>query len=267
MNRIDKKFRKLRKAGKKAFIAYVTAGDPSLKLTKDIVLSLEESGVDIIELGIPFSDPMADGPTIQAASHRALENGATLRKIFKMTGKLRRATQIPIAFMTYFNPVFKHGINQFIKDCKANGVDGVIIPDLPIEEAKDLARFAKDNGISTIFLVAPTSTKKRIGLIASKSTGFIYYVSLTGVTGVRRDLPPEVKSNVRLIRSMTQKPVAVGFGISSVPQARDIAKVADGVIVGSAIVKIVARYQKNRKALLSGVSNFSRRLAGAIHHA
>ena len=265
MNRIEKKFKELKRGGRKAFIAYITAGDPNLSMTKSIVLALESAGVDIIELGIPFSDPMADGPTIQAASHRALLKGVTLRKIFQVAGDLRRATSMPIVFMTYFNPVLKYGIKEFVKDCKLKGVDGVIIPDLPFEEAKDLIHLAKDKDVSTIFLAAPTSTRKRIKTITEKSTGFIYYVSLTGVTGARSELPPEVRSNVRMIKSMTRKPVAVGFGISSSEQACSIARIADGVIVGSAIVKIIADNQKNHKALISKVSNFSKILAGAIH--
>jgi tryptophan synthase alpha chain len=267
MNRIDKKFKKLKKKGAKAFIAYITAGDPNLSVTKKIVLSLEASGVDIVELGIPFSDPIADGPTIQAASHRALAGGVTLKKIFSMMGDLRKDTQIPVVFMTYYNPVLKYGIEKFIKDCVIKGVDGVIVPDLPPEEAKDLMRYAKKNGISTIFLAAPTSTRKRTAMIAERSRGFIYYVSLTGVTGVRRDLPPEVASNVRTIKSISDKPVAVGFGISSPGQARDIAKAADGVIVGSAIVKIIAGNGKDVKALISKVASFSKRIARAVHNA
>jgi tryptophan synthase alpha chain len=267
MNRIDKKFKELKRQRRKAFIAYVTAGDPSLSATKRIVLALEDAGVDIIELGIPFSDPMADGPTIQAASYRALYKGATLKKIFKMAGDLRKSTDIPIAFMTYFNPVLKYGVRRFMNDCKAKGVDGVIIPDLPIEEAKDLMSLAKAGDLSVIFLAAPTSTRKRIKMITAKSTGFIYYVSLTGVTGARSQLPPEVKSNVRMIKSMTDKPVAVGFGISSPGQARDIAKSADGVIIGSAIVKIIADNQKNTNAMLSQVSIFSEKIARAVHNA
>ena len=267
MNRIDRKFKELKAQKKKAFIAYLTAGDPDLSATRKMVSSLERSGVDIIELGVPFSDPIADGPTIQAASHRALAGGVTLKKIFSMTGDLRKATQMPIAFMTYYNPVLRYGIKKFIRDCSLKGVDGVIIPDLPLEEAEPLMRYAREKNISTIFLAAPTSTRKRIGMIAEKSRGFIYYVSLTGVTGARRDLPPEVIANVKMVKSMTDKPVAVGFGISSAGQARDIAKVADGVIVGSAIVKIIAENQKNAETLISKVCNFSRKIARAVHNA
>lgn len=265
-NRIDRKFKELRKAKKKAFIAYITAGDPNLETTNKIVLTLENAGVDIIELGIPFSDPLADGPTIQAASYRALQKGASLKKIFSVVGNLRKSTDIPIAFMTYFNPVLRYGIEKFIRDCKRNGVDGVIIPDLPVEEAGDLIKFAKRLGIAAIFLVAPTSTSSRIKKIAEKSTGFIYYVSLTGVTGARARLPVDVTSKARLIKSMTKKPVAVGFGVSNKEQSRSIAETADGVIVGSAIVKIIAKLQ-NKKEMLLKVARFSKGLAKAIHNA
>lgn len=265
MNRLDKKFRDLKRRREKAFIAYVTAGDPDLRTTKKIVLALENSGADIIELGIPFSDPLADGPTIQAASHRALLKGVNLKKIFAVVAELRRMTEIPIVFMTYYNPVLRYGVGDFIKQCEKNGIDGVIVPDLPFEEAGDLVKASKKSGIATIFLAAPTSTKARIANIARRSSGFIYYVSLTGVTGARVKLPPEVTSNVRTIKSMTDKPVAVGFGISTPAQARRVAIVADGVIVGSAIVKIIGKRGKNIKALLSEVSNFSKSLAKAIH--
>lgn len=265
MNRIDRKFKELKKEKKRAFIAYITAGDPDLTATKKIVLALERAGVDIIELGIPFSDPLADGVTIQAASQRALKKKVTLRKIFTIARDLRKDTDIPIAFMTYYNPVLKYGIGSFIKDCASVGVDGVIIPDLPYDEAKDIIILARKSGVSTIFLAAPTSTRERLRRITDNSTGFIYYVSLTGVTGARKSLPAEVSSNVRRIKSLTKKPVAVGFGVSNPQQARRIAKVADGVIVGSAIVRIIAANQKNNKALISKVSSFSRALARAIH--
>ena len=261
MNRIDKKFKSLKKYNGKAFIAYITAGDPDEAVTEDIVLALESSGVDIVELGIPFSDPLADGPTIQAASHRALRNKINLKKIFKMVTHLRKVTQVPIAFMTYYNPVLKYGLQPFFRSCAACGVDGVIVPDLPYEEAKELIALGRKYKIATIFLVAPTSTRQRIKKIVQVSTGFIYYVSLTGVTGARAKLPPEVISNVRLIKKLTDKPVAVGFGISNPEQAQTVAKAADGVIVGSAIVKIISK----KKKLIPKVSNFAKKLAKAIH--
>ncbi|MBI5124218.1 MAG: tryptophan synthase subunit alpha [Candidatus Omnitrophica bacterium] len=267
MNRIDKKFKELKKENRSLFIAYITAGDPSLAMTEKIVLALENAGVDIIELGIPFSDPLADGPTIQAASQRALKKKASLKKIFSTVHDLRKKTDVPIAFMTYYNPVLRYGLKNFFSSCAINGVDGVIVPDLPCEEANGLIRSAKKNGIATIFLAAPTSTRPRIREIAKNSSGFIYYVSLTGVTGARNKLPEEVASNVKLIKSMTDKAVAVGFGVSTPAQAGDVARAADGVIVGSAIVKIIANNQKDYKKLFSEVSNFAKRLAKAIHNA
>ena len=263
MNRIDKKFKELKKRGEKAFIAYITAGDPDLRTTGKIALALENSGVDIIELGIPFSDPVADGPTIQAASQRALAKGASLKKIFAMVRDLRSKTRIPLLFMTYYNPVFKFGLDKFFKACRETGVDGVIIPDLPVEEAREAIGLGKRHGVATVFLVAPTSPKSRIKTIAAKAKGFIYYVSLTGVTGARRKLPPEVLSNVRAIKALTDKPVAVGFGVSDPKQARSIAKVADGVIIGSALVKIISE----KKNLISRISSTAKNLAKAIHGA
>ncbi len=261
MNRIERKFKELHKARKKAFIAYIMAGDPKIAVTKDVVLALERSGVDILELGIPFSDPLADGPTIQAAAQRALRNKISLNDVFKMVKSLRRETDIPIVFMTYYNPVLKYGLERFIKACGVSGVDGVIIPDLPYEEARDLVKLGKRQDVSTIFLVAPTSTRKRIEDIARASSGFIYYVSLTGVTGARKKLPSELTSKVGLVKSVTNKPVCVGFGISGPRQAREIARISDGVIVGSAIVKLMEK----REGLISRVSKFSKSLTRAIH--
>jgi len=262
MNRIDKKFKELRREKKKAFIAYITAGDPDLATTERMVVALEDSGVDMIELGVPFSDPLADGPTIQAASYRALKKKVTLKKIFGMVERLRKKTEVPLVFMTYYNPVLKYGVDRFFLSCRASGVDGVIIPDLPYEEAKETARSGMSNYVATIFLVAPTSTPERIAKIAGLSRGFIYYVSLTGVTGARASLPAEIASNVRRIKSVTDKPVAVGFGISNPEQARNVAKTADGVIVGSALVKIIGE----RKNGISHVRKFTQNLAKAIHN-
>lgn len=261
MNRIDKKFMELRKARRAAFIAYVTAGDPSLKATERIILALEDSGADIVELGIPFSDPVADGPTIQAASQRALAAGVNLRKIFAMVRGLRRRTGLPLVFMTYYNPVLKFGLKEFFKECAAAGVDGVIIPDLSMEEAKEVIALGRKSGVCTIFLIAPTSPLSRVKAIASRARGFIYYVSLTGVTGARRRLPGELLSKVKAIKAVTGKPVAVGFGVSASSQARSISRVADGVIVGSAIVKIIG----DKKDMISKVSKLARSLASAIH--
>ncbi|MDP2913200.1 MAG: tryptophan synthase subunit alpha [Candidatus Omnitrophota bacterium] len=262
MNRIDRKFEELKRQKKKAFIAYITAGDPNFAMTKKMAFALERSGADIIELGIPFSDPLADGPTIQAASRRALEKKATLKRVFVMVSQIRKKTAIPLVFMTYYNPVLKYGVENFFRKCKACGVDGVIVPDLPYEESDEMVKLAKQSGIAAIFLVAPTSTIARIRQIAKRSKGFIYYVSLTGVTGARTKLPKEVISNVRRVKRLTGKPVAVGFGIANARQAASVAKAADGVIIGSAIVKIIGE-KKNAE---ERVFRFARSLARAIHN-
>jgi tryptophan synthase alpha chain len=263
MNRIDKKFNELRARKRKAFIAYITAGDPDLSATKRLALELEASGVDILELGIPFSDPIADGPTIQAASARALAGKTTLKKIFAMVRNLSTATDMPLVFMTYYNPVLKYGIKEFLSSCRKCGVDGVIVPDLPCEEASDLMTFAKLYGVAAIFLIAPTSTPGRVKEISKNSKGFIYYVSLTGVTGARRELPKDIASKIRSIRSVTDKPVAIGFGVSDRKQAGAIARVADGVIVGSAIVKIIGE----KTDITGKVLKFAKGLARAVHAA
>ena len=264
VNRIDKTFKLLRRARKKAFIAYLTAGDPNLGITARLALALEQAGVDIIEFGVPFSDPLADGETIQAASQRALKAKTNLPGIFAMVKGLREKTEIPIALMTYYNPVFKYGLDKFIADCVRNGVDGVIIPDLPFEEAAPIARLAKKSGIALIFLCAPTSTKNRIKNIARYSTGFIYYVSLTGVTGARAALPADLISKLRQVKRATRKPVCVGFGISRAEQAANAARAADGIIVGSAIVKVIENNLGN-PSLADKVYAFASRLANAIH--
>lgn len=255
MNRIDQKFKELKKKKRKAFIAFITAGDPSLRITEDLVYSFERNGVDIIELGVPFSDPMADGPTIQASSQRALKKNVNLIKILSLVKRLRKRTQIPIALMTYYNPVFHYGESRFIKQAKNCGVDGLIIPDLPPEEAQNLRRSAKNNNLSTIFFLAPTTTKKRMPAIIKASTGFIYYVSLTGVTGVRKGTSGLSLDHVKMARRNTAKPICVGFGVSTPSQVRAVAKVADGVIVGSAIVNQIAQYS-GRANLVKNVSKY-----------
>ena len=203
MNRIDIKFKQLRKAGKKAFIAFITAGDPSLKDTERLVVAFEKAGADIVELGVPFSDPLADGPTIQAASFRALQRGVTVKKILATVQRIRRVSEVPIALMTYYNPVFHFGEERFVKAAMAAGVDGVIIPDLPVEESGALRRHAKAAGLSTIFLLAPTTTKERMPGILNASTGFVYFVSVAGVTGARKTVPREIAKNIRLAKTMT----------------------------------------------------------------
>ena len=237
MNRIEKVFKKLKAQNKKAFIPYIMAGDPSIEKTKEIVLMFEECGADIVELGVPFTDPLADGPTIQRAAERALKNGVTLKKVIALVRDLRQKTKIPLVLMTYYNPVFKYGEERFIADAKDAGVDGVIIPDLPPDEAGEFTRLAKNAAIASIFLLAPTSTEDRIKKVARASTGFIYYVSITGITGAQLLLDGSIEKSINGIRRITDKPVAVGFGVSTPDEAEAVGSVSDGVVIGSAIVK------------------------------
>jgi len=261
VNLIDKKFKELKRKKKKAFIAFITAGDPNLSSTKNLIFRLQNAGVDLIEIGIPFSDPLADGPTIQASSARALRNKVTLRSIIKAISSIKKKITVPLVFMTYYNPIFNYGLRKFVKDSKAAGVAGVIVPDMPHEEASDLIRIAKQCNFSTIFLAAPTSTKERLKKISKYSEGFIYFVSLTGVTGARRNLPDDLIANVKRVKKLTKKPICVGFGVSTPEQARMVAKISDGVIVGSAIVKLIEK--RNFKK----VTNFVKKLGDVIHGA
>ncbi len=236
-NRIDQTFERLKKQNRKAFIPYITAGYPDIKTTKILVQKFEKIGCDIVELGVPFSDPIADGPVIQMASQKALEKGVSLKIIIQMVKELREKIKIPIVLMAYYNPIFVYGIKKFVQDATKNGVDGVIIPDLPPEEAQEIIDIAKKYSLNTIFLLTPTSSKKRIRIVAKKGTGFIYYVSVVGVTGERKELPEQLVEEIKFIKSLTHRPICVGFGISNPQQAKTLAQHCDGVIVGSAIVK------------------------------
>ncbi len=260
MNRIEQRFRQLKEEKRKAFIPYIMAGDPSLKDTERLVLILEESGADIIELGVPFTDPLADGPVIQAAAFRALSQGVTLRKVIKTVKGIRKRSEVPIILMTYYNPVYKYGLERFINDASRAGVDGLIVPDLPPDEAEELIRYARNRDISTIFLLAPTSTDDRIRLVCKNSTGFIYYVSITGITGSQLRVGRDMKAMINKIKHMSRKPVAVGFGVKRPEEARTVAAIADGVIVGSSIVKMIndnekglRRYLKSLRKAIDGV--------------
>jgi len=237
MTRIGRAFKRLKKDGGKAFIPYIMAGDPSFETTKETVLMLEQCGADIVELGVPFSDPLADGPTIQRAAERALKNNVTLRKIIAFVKDIRSSTHIPLILMTYFNPVFKYGSERFIRDASDANVDGLIIPDLPPDEAADFIKHARKANLDTIFLLAPTSTEDRIRIVAKASRGFIYYVSITGTTGSGLLFDGSMERLISEIKGCTDTPIAVGFGVSTPEDAAAVAKVADGVIVGSAIVK------------------------------
>ncbi|MEK6690342.1 MAG: tryptophan synthase subunit alpha [Nitrospirota bacterium] len=238
-SKITKTFIRLKKKDKKALIPYIMAGDPDIKTTEELILEIERSGGDIIELGVPFTDPLADGPVIQKAHYRALKNKVTLKNILDLVKRIREKTTIPLVLMTYYNPIFKHGDEDFIKDAVTSGVDGVIIPDLPFEEARDFIKTSKMNGLDTIFLLAPTSTPERISMITNASRGFIYYVSITGITGAKIEGIDQIKNSLEKIREVTDKPIAVGFGISTAVEAKKISEWADGIIIGSAIVRVI----------------------------
>jgi tryptophan synthase alpha chain len=237
MSRISRAFKQLRSKRKSAFIAFLTAGYPDLAATEKLVLEFERCGVDIIELGIPFSDPMADGPVIQESSQEALKHNIRLIDVLAMVKRIRRHSDIPLLFMTYYNPIFCMGEDKFIREAAKAGLDGIIIPDLPLEEGNSLTRAARKAGIDNILFVAPTTEQSRLKSIAKAAAGFIYYISLAGVTGERKALPLDISSHVRKIKKMTGTPVCVGFGVSSAAQVRQIQSVADGVIVGSAIIR------------------------------
>jgi tryptophan synthase alpha chain len=238
MNRITKAFE-----GKKAFIAYVMGGDPDIETTEKLIVAMAESGVDIIEIGIPFSDPVAEGIVIQKASERALLGGCTVDKLCEMVKHVRKKTSIPLLFMTYVNPVFVYGKERFMEKCVECGIDGIIVPDLPFEERDELAGECIKCGISQISLIAPTSNE-RIEMIAKESEGFIYCVSSLGVTGIRSEINTNITEMVKQAKKATTTPCAIGFGISTPEQAQNMAKLSDGVIIGSAIVKIVEEHGK-----------------------
>ena len=236
MSRIDAVFKP---KGHKALIAYVTVGYPSIQATLKAVPLLVKSGCDIIELGIPFSDPLADGVTIQNSSFKALQNGVTPKVCLEVATELRRKVDVPIVFMTYFNPVFHYGVEKFCGDCAQAGIDGLIIPDLPPEESSELDTSTHKCGLDLIYLLAPTSSAERLKLVAERSRGFLYLVSVTGITGARNSLPADLEAFVARVRKQTAKPLCVGFGIATHEQAKRVARIADGVIVGSRIIQLM----------------------------
>jgi tryptophan synthase alpha chain len=246
-NRIEKKFIELCEIKKKAFIPFITAGYPNLDITQDLLLGLPAFGADVIELGVPFSDPLADGPIIQETSYHALERGVNLKEILRLVDRVRKSTQVPIALMSYYNPIHRFGEKRCLEQAKEAGVDGMIIPDMPIEEADTLIKEAHRLQIATIFFISPTTTDQRIKKIVMKSSGFIYYVSVAGVTGARQSLPGDFVKNIIKVKGMTSKPICVGFGISTAEQAKSVSQVADGVIVGSAIMKQLMKHNGDKE--------------------
>lgn len=262
-NRLDLRFEELKQRGEKALIAYLMAGDPSLPDTEQLVLGLERSGADVIELGVPFSDPIADGSVIQQAAERALRCGTSLRRILTMVAGLRRQTQIPLVLMAYYNTIHAYGEQEFCRDAVQAGVDGLIVPDMPLEESGPVKDRAEQAGLDVIFLLAPTSTPSRRASVAKASKGFIYYVSLTGITGAKLTDLTNVEENVKRIRKLTRVPISVGFGVATPQDAARIAAVADGVIVGSAIVKQIATHQQD-PSLVASVGTFVSSLKQAM---
>ncbi|WP_343250520.1 tryptophan synthase subunit alpha [Diplocloster hominis] len=244
----------------KAFIAFITGGDPDLETTEELICAMEQAGADLIEIGIPFSDPTAEGIVIQEANARALAAGCTTDRLFEMIARVRQRTQIPLVFLTYMNPIYTYGKQRFFSQCRETGIDGVIIPDLPYEEKEEVAPICAEYGVDLVPLIAPTS-HERIAMIAKEAEGFIYCVSSLGVTGVRSEIRTDIGAMVRLVKSVTDIPCAVGFGISTPEQAAKMAAVSDGAIVGSAIVKLVAKYGKD---CIEAVSHYVRSMKEAV---
>ena len=236
MNRIESAFK-----NKKAFIPFITAGYPNINKTEDFIYKMVSAGADLIEIGIPFSDPVAEGPVIQESSQKALAAGTNLDKIFDLVKKVRKTVSIPLVFMTYVNPVFRYGYDNFFKQCSVTGIDGIIIPDLPFEEKNEILNYAKKYDVKIVSLIAPTS-EDRIKQIAEEAEGFLYIVSSMGVTGVRTEIKTDLKSIIESVKRVTNVPTAIGFGIHSPQQANQMSKISDGVIVGSAIIKIIKQH-------------------------
>jgi tryptophan synthase alpha chain len=254
MNRIDARFSELRRRGEAALIPFITAGDPDMETTLKVLTALERGGADCVELGVPFSDPMADGLTIQRSSERALKKGASLPLILEMVREFRRKSELPLILFGYYNPFFRFGLERFTRKAKAAGVDGVLCVDLPPEEGGELKRWTRAQGLDSIFLLAPTSDAERIRLVARRGRGFIYYVSVTGVTGARKSFEDRLPAQVARVRRYTSLPIGVGFGISTPEQAAWIASFADAVVVGSALIGVMEKAgRKQEKVRRAGV--------------
>ncbi|MDM8167554.1 tryptophan synthase subunit alpha [Roseovarius sp.] len=263
MTRIDAKFAELKAAGKKAFVAYVMAGDPDYETSLEVVKGLPSAGVDIIELGLPFTDPMADGPTIQLAGQRALEGGMTLQRTLDMATEFRKTDDTtPIVMMGYYNPIYNRGVDKFLADAKEAGIDGLIVVDLPPEEDEELCIPAQQAGLNFIRLATPTTDDKRLPKVLTNTSGFVYYVSITGITGAAAAQAADVGPEVRRIKAKTDLPVIVGFGIRTPETSREIASVADGAVVGSAIVAKLAEGETPAQVI-----DFVRGLADGAHSA
>ncbi len=263
MNRIAAKFAQLKSAGKKAFVVYIGAGDPNLAATRDLALAFDQAGVDILELGVPFSDPLADGLVNQLAAQRGLESGTTPPKLLATIADIRKSSHVPIVLYIYFNLIHKVGLEKFIADAANAGVDGLLVLDLPPEESDNYETLMKKNGLCHIYLVAPTTPEDRMELIVRRGSGFIYYISREGVTGMQSKVASNLASQVAKIRAHTSLPIAVGFGISNPEQAKAVASEADGCVVGSAVVNQIAEHGQSPE-LVAEVGAFVKSLADAV---
>jgi tryptophan synthase alpha chain len=263
--RIGHLFLRKKEAGRKAFVAYLTGGDPSLTHTAFLILALERGGADLIELGVPFSDPIADGPVIQRASERALQAGTNLRGLLNVIRDVRKSSEIPILLFSYLNPVLRYGFDKLAKDAVEAGIDGVLLTDLCVEEAEEPVKKLRAQGLDTVFLVAPTSTQKRLELVAAHSSGFIYMVSRTGVTGEQQSLSEAVAPLAHQMRTLASLPLVVGFGIGTPAQVADAAKLVDGVVVGSAIVRFIESHAKDADLALE-LERFTKELSAPLRH-
>ncbi|MHC4268885.1 MAG: tryptophan synthase subunit alpha [Planctomycetota bacterium] len=257
MNRIDARFRELRERNEPAFIPFLTAGDPDLDVTRELIVEFDRRGADMIELGVPYSDPIADGPVIQSSYYRALSKGIKLSDILELVKEVRKQSEIPIVSMISQSILFKNGCENFVKNAVDAGFDGATIPDLPIEEAEDIIQTGKREGFNIVCFIAPTTTDSRTDLIVKKSQGFLYYISVVGITGSKKEFNDDIIKNIKKIQKKTSLPVALGFGISTSEQAKMAGKVADGVIVGSAIVKEIEKCSnKDSRILVDEVGKF-----------
>ena len=262
--RISNLFAQRQAQGRKAFIAYLTAGDPSLSLTPDLVLALERGGADLIELGVPFSDPIADGPVIQRASDRALRGGATLTKLLETVKEIRRSSQVPLLLFSYLNPLLRYGFDKLARDAASAGIDGVLLTDLSVEEAAEPVSRLRSQSLDTVFLAAPTSSERRLRLVAEHSSGFVYLVSRTGVTGEQASLSASAAQLTERMRQLTKLPLALGFGVSTPAQVAEVARLVDGVVVGSAIVKFIETNSLSPE-LPAKLEAFTRQLTAPLH--
>jgi tryptophan synthase alpha chain len=263
VNRIDERFSRLKKEGKKGLVIYIGAGDPDLEATKQLGLAFDKAGVDVLELGVPFSDPLADGLVNQLAAQRGLESGTTPAKLLQTVAEIRKQSQVPIVLYIYFNLMHRYGLEKFIQDAAKAGVDGLLTLDLPPEESENYETLMSKNGVNVIYLVAPTTPENRIELIVKRGSGFIYYVSREGVTGMQTKVADTIGDMTKKIRAHTNLPIAIGFGISNPEQAKAVAQHAEAIVVGSAVVNQIAKLGKSPE-MVSTVSKFVSELAQAI---